>query len=222
VKTQRSTIAKWSLNAGLFVGLALIVLLVLVAPSQASVATATDATAVPAAAGASEILVFDWNKPVTKAEHGFPWDKPPKGVANSNWKLPPGYDKGVMHVRGVMINAREPRKDMKIQFCIWQNRSKVENCTKTYKLEDRTGAVVEFSVPVQNLWKKNGKIIDWASPRDRNGIAIKRLDGKPVSDYSGWNWNGENPADWYPMDARFTVVVTAPGATFSGWDNYDN
>ena len=42
----------------------------------------------------------------------------------------------------------------------------------------------------------------------------------PVSDKQGWNWNGENPDNWYPLDLRFTVVVVEKGAGFSGWDNY--
>ena len=70
------------------------------------------------------------------------------------------------------------------------------------------------------MWKKNGRALDWAKPRDRNGVAIKNMQGKPVSPYSGWNWNGENPAQWYPMNMRFTVVIVRQGQTFSGWNNY--
>jgi len=70
------------------------------------------------------------------------------------------------------------------------------------------------------MWKKNNRALDWTKPRDRNGVAIKNMAGKPVSNYSGWNWNGENPAQWYPMNMRFTVVIVRQGQTFSGWGNY--
>ena len=43
-----------------------------------------------------------------------------------------------------------------------------------------------------------------------------------MSNYNGWNWNGEDPTEWYPLDMRYTVVVVAKGATFSGWGNYIN
>jgi hypothetical protein len=68
--------------------------------------------------------------------------------------------------------------------------------------------------------EKNGVALDWTKPPDRNGVVIKNSAGKPVSRYSGWNWNGENPDHWFPMDLRFTVVVVAKGQSFSGWDKY--
>lgn len=68
--------------------------------------------------------------------------------------------------------------------------------------------------PVQELWKKDDKIIDWPRPRQRYGFAIKNSQGKPVSDYRGWNWNGEDPDEWYPLDAQMAVVVVAKGASF--------
>jgi hypothetical protein len=43
-----------------------------------------------------------------------------------------------------------------------------------------------------------------------------------VSDNNNWNWAGENPDEWYPLDLRFTVVVVAKGSTFSGWDYWLN
>lgn len=174
----------------------------------------------PPSTGGSELLVFDWNKPVTTAQKGFPWDKPPRAAANGNWKQPINYAEGTLHLRAEIFSIPQPQDDMRIQFCFWQYKSQLENCTRTVEVPGRPGTVVEWSVDVQNLWKKNGAIIEWDVERHRNGIAIKNGNGKPVSNYSGWNWNGENPDHWYPMNARFTVVVVEKGKTFSGWDNY--
>lgn len=189
----------------------------LVALSAPPTATATPSPT-PPPAGGSELLVFDWNAPVTTAQHGFPWDKPP--LANGNWITPVNYAEGTFYLRAEVRSIPANQDDMKVQFCIWQDQSKLENCTRTVDVPGRPGTVVEWSVGVQNLWKKNGVIIDWSRERHRNGFAIKNGAGDPVSDYSGWNWNGENPAQWYPMNARFTVVVVAKGETFSGWSNY--
>ncbi|MEZ4515602.1 MAG: carbohydrate binding domain-containing protein [Chloroflexota bacterium] len=175
-------------------------------------------TSVPPTSG-SEMLVFDWNGRVTEAEHGFPWDKPP--MENGNWKSPINYAEGTFYLRAEVKSIPKSQPGMKVQFCIWQDRSVLENCTKTVSNNVGVpGNVVTWQVGVQNLWKKNSTIIDWSRARDRNGFAIKNGNGKPVSDYSGWNWNGENPDNWYPMTVRFTVVVVAKGSQFSGWGNY--
>ena len=166
----------------------------------------------------SEALVFDWNKAITTAEHGFPWDKPP--LANGDWTTPVNYAQGTFYLRAEIFSIPANQDDMKLQFCIWQYSNRLENCTRTVDVPGRAGTVVEWSVPVQNLWKKDGAIIDWKNPRDRNGFAIKNGQVDPVSDYSGWHWNGERPGDWYPMNARLTVVVVEKGGTFSGWDHY--
>jgi hypothetical protein len=84
----------------------------------------------------------------------------------------------------------------------------------------KSGTVVTWSQSIGSMWKKNGVALDWTKPRDRNGVAIKNSLGKPVSDYSGWNWNGENPDKWYPLNMRFTAVAVRQGKAFSGWNNY--
>jgi len=169
-------------------------------------------------AGGSEMLVFDWNKPITTQDKGFPWDKPP--LANGNWISPIDYAHGTLYLRAEIMSIPVNQDDMKLQFCIWQYSNTRESCTRTVNVPGRAGTVVEWNVAVQNLWKKDGQIIDWANPRDRNGFAIKNGQGDPVSSYSGWNWNGEDPAEWYPMNARLTVVVVERGASFSGWGHY--
>ena len=168
----------------------------------------------------SELVVFDWNKPVTTTQKGFPWDNPPMASANGNWTSPINFAEGTLYLRAEIFSIPVPQDDMKLQLCFWQYNNTLENCTNSRNVPGRAGTVAEWSVPVQGMWKKNGAVIDWVNPRDRNGFAIKNGEGLPVSSYSGWNWNGENPDDWYPMSVRFTVVVVEKGKSFSGWDNY--
>ena len=84
-------------------------------------------------------------------------------------------------------------------------------------VEGTPGNVVTWSQPIQNMWKLDGNPMDWANPRQRYGVAIKNASGLPVSNFNGWEWNGEDPTLWYPLDMRFTVVVVPKGGTFSGW-----
>ena len=57
----------------------------------------------------------------------------------------------------------------------------------------------KWSNEISRMWKKDNVPIDWSRARQRYGIAIKNMDGDPVSDFSGWNWFGENPDQWYPQ-----------------------
>jgi hypothetical protein len=196
--------------------LVLVLGLVLLALTSAAAVRAQDEAVAPAAANvAGELLVFDWNKPVTTAQHGFPWDKPPK--QNGNWVSPINYAGGTIHFRAQVFSMPDPQQ-MKLQFCFWQSSNTRETCSRTQQLG--VGQTVTWSQTLKGMWKKDNRQLDWTKPRDRNGVAIKTTKGKPVSNYSNWNWNGENPADWYPMNMRFTVVVVRQGQTFSGWNNY--
>ncbi len=195
---------------GLLLGLMLLALSSVVAVRAQAETNAPAATNVP-----GELLIYNWTTPVTKQQHGFPWDKPPK--QNGNWVSPINYAGGTIQFRFQVLSMPKP-KSMRLQFCFWQNRSALETCSRT-QVVTSGGPAVTWSQTLGGMWKK-GRALDWTRPRDRNGVAIKTLGGKPVSDYSGWNWNGENPNDWYPMNVRFTVVVVAKGKTFSGWQNY--
>jgi hypothetical protein len=165
-----------------------------------------------------ELLVFDWNKLVEQSHHGFPWDVPPMPSANGNWVTPINFAEGTLYLRAE-VRGMPTHKDMLLQFCFWQYESTNEECTgmKPVSFKGNT-VVVTWSQTVNSMWEKSP--IDWTQPRHRNGVAIKNTAGKAVSDYSGWNWNGEDPFEWYPMDLRFTVVVVEKDKAFSGWDNY--
>jgi hypothetical protein len=169
----------------------------------------------------NNLLVFDWNKAVTEADRGFPKNDPPLASANGNWFTPINYAEGTFHLRA-QIRSQPVAKDMRLQLCIWQYQFALETCTKLVNVRGTPGNVVTWSQVIPDMWKLNGKPIDWANPRQRYGIAIKNTKGQPVSNFQGWNWYGENPKQWYPLDMRFTVVVVPKGGTFSGWNNFLN
>ncbi len=168
-----------------------------------------------------ELLVFDWNRVVEKSEGGFAVDIPP--IANGNWTTPINFAQGTLHFRAEIRSQRVPQPHMRLGFCFWQRIKGVdhENCNGS-PVPGTPGTVVTWSVPVTDMWKKEGRPINWAVPRGRNGFAIRNRANLPVSNKQGWNWNGEDPDEWYPLDLRFTVVVAEKGAGFSGWDNYIN
>lgn len=166
-----------------------------------------------------ELLVYDWNRPVTIANRGFPWNQPPLASANGDWTTPINYAQGTFYIRTI-IRSQPVSQSMRLQFCIWQTNLTLETCTSTRSVQGNPGVVVTSSQTISSMWKKNGVPINWDSPRQRYGVAIKNTASNPVSNFSGWNWFGENPNEWYPLDMRYTVVVVPQGGTFSGWQNY--
>ncbi len=182
------------------------------------------ATPTPSSGGGdNEMLVFDWNKPATEANRGFPFDQPP--MENGDWTQPINYAEGTFYFRVEIFDQPEPQ-NMRLQFCVWQAKNgynfELETCGPQEPVVGTPGTVATWSRAIDDMWKKNKKSLEWWRPRFRNGVAIKNSQGQPVSNYNGWNWNGEDPKKWYPLDMRFTVVVVEKGGTFSGWQNYIN
>lgn len=194
--------------------------IVLVASGGSAPPTSTPSPTPPSSGTGQELLVYDWNKPITQAERGFPRINPP--TENGNWVSPVNYAAGRLYFRAEIRNM-PTHKDFRVQYCVWQDGTKLEACaTQTTISYKGSKVVVTWDQEVSKMWKKNGVPIDWSRPRSRNGFAIKTTSGVPVSDLvAGWNWGGSNrPQDWYPMEGRLTVVVVPPGRTFSGWNNY--
>jgi hypothetical protein len=106
---------------------------------------------------------------------------------------------------------------MKLGFCFWQQTR--ENC-KGQRLDGVAGSEATWSFKLSSMWKKNNQPINWASPRTKDGFSVRNSNNKPVSDKGGFNWSGENPANWYPMKIHYTVVLVKAGGTFDGWQNY--
>lgn len=212
MQQERRTVRGWAALALLFA--ALWVGLLYSTGEQANAET----NSVDAVNG-NELLVFKVDRNVTTADRGFPRDDPPKASANGDWYTPINYAQGTFYYRALIRNQPHAQ-NMKLQFCAWQDRFVLESCGSMNNVSGRAGTLVTWSQGVQDIWKKDNVGVDWSRPRQRYGLAIKNAQGLPVSDYNGWNWNGENPNHWYPLDICFTVVVVAKGSTFSGWGNY--
>lgn len=184
-----------------------------------NVASSVDLTFLTLSSNQSNLLVFDWNQIVTTTNRGFPWDKPPMVSANGDWTSPINYAEGTLFLRAE-IKDIPVYQAMKLQFCIWQYSNTLETCTYPENVDGISGNIVTWSIKIDDMWKKDGNDMDWANPRQRHGVAIKNSVGLPVSNYLGWNWNGEDPNAWYPMDLRFTVVAVPKSGTFEGWNHY--
>ncbi len=182
-------------------------------------APTADVVAAATVNASSQLLVFEVNRNVTKADRGFPRNDPPRPEANGNWRTPVNYAEGTIYYR-VEIRRQPTPQNMKLQFCIWQDNFHLESCGIQKAVYGNASTVVAWSQTIPSMWKKGGRSIDWSRPRQRYGLAIKNAAGKPISDYNGWRWNGANPDQWYPLDMYFTVVVVPKGAQFNGWQNY--
>ncbi|MEM7331079.1 MAG: carbohydrate binding domain-containing protein [Chloroflexota bacterium] len=176
----------------------------------------------PPPSGSNQLEVFDWNGNVTEADRGFPWNQPPK--ENGDWTSPVNYAEGTLYVRAEIFSQPVPQDDMRLQFCFWQelngNNFGLETCITTKNVPGTSGSVKCWSAPIESMWKLNGEPLDWDRPRYRVAAVIKNGEKLPVSNFNGWNWNGEDPKDWYPLNMRFTAIVVAKNSTFSGWGAY--
>ncbi len=177
----------------------------------------------------NQIVIYDWNKDVTTDHHGFPRNQPPDH--NYDWTSPINYAEGTLYVRAQINSIPVNQPDMYLQFCFWQELNGynfgLETCLTTKNVPGHAGSVVCWHQTIDQMWKLNNEPLDWDRPRYRVAVPIKvqkQLNGVndkyPVSDYNGWNWNGENPNHWYPLDMRFTAIVVEKGGTFSGWEDY--
>ena len=159
--------------------------------------------------GASELNVFEWDREVTQNQHGFPNNTPPR--ENYDYTGFPNYAQGTLYFRAEVISQPVPQTGMKIQLCYWQeldgDNFALEACANLVTVAGTAGNIVCWDTPIGGMWKKDGVPIDWTRPRYRIGLAIKNAQKLPVSDYNGWNWNGEDPEDWYPLDLHFTAIL---------------
>lgn len=176
---------------------------------------------VSVSSGAAELVVFDWDRDVTQGHHGFPNNTPPR--ENYDYTGTPNYAQGTLYFRAEVNDQPVPQEWMRIQLCYWQeldgNNFGLETCGPLEVVSGTPGNIVCWSTPISSMWKLNGQPLDWSRPRYRIGLAIKNRMKLPVSDYEGWNWNGEDPEDWYPLDLHFTAILVAQGEPFSGFDD---
>ncbi|MFN2199700.1 MAG: LamG domain-containing protein, partial [Caldilineaceae bacterium] len=144
-------------------------------------------TPVSGGGGKTEMLVYDWNGLVTQQEKGFPRHTPP--TENGDWTQPVNFANGTFYMR-VEIRSQPKAQDMRLQYCVWQDKNALETCTKLASVSGAKGTIVTWSHAIDKMWKKGGNPIDWTRGRFKDGVAIKNSKGQPVSPFQNWNWNG--------------------------------
>jgi hypothetical protein len=175
------------------------------------------------ATAASQMLVFDWNKPVQIGMSGFAQYKPLSAFPqfpNGNWVAPVNYIQGTLYFRAKVISIPRQPRGMKLGFCFWQNKPKYgEECTPNPSVPTN-GTEARWSVRMNDLFEINRKPIDWTLPRWKAGFVVRNSKGKPVSNKLNFNWSGEDPAAWYPLNIHFSAVLVAPGGGEPNWTQY--
>ena len=174
---------------------------------------------------ADEILVFNRGSKsspftVTKAMSGFIMDQPPKGAANANWVTGQyaGFAGGTLYYRARIVNIPRNQPGMKLGFCFWEQKFEHEQC-RGQKINGVPGTEATWQHKLTDMWKKT-QPVKWSKPRTKDGFIVRNAKNNPVSAKKGWNWFGENPDNWYPMQIHYTVVLVKAGGTFDGWQNY--
>ncbi len=175
-----------------------------------------DAPPPPPPPPSGEMLIYDWNKEITEAEGGFAMDKTSQYLSQ-NWVSPVNYAGGRLYFRARIYSIPKNQPNMKLGFCFWQGDR--ENC-KGNDVAGVPGTNVTWDFALHDMWKKGGKEVDWSQPRKKMGFSVRDGQNDPVSNKTSSDWGGNNPADWYPMNLRFQVVLVPAGGTFSGWQNY--
>lgn len=171
-----------------------------------------------------EILVFNRGSEttpfeVTQALSGFVMDQPGTGAANANWVTGQyaGFAGGTLHYRARIVGIPVNQPGMKLGFCFWENKFTNEEC-RGQIIDGIPGTEMTWEHKLNDMWVKSS--INWANPRTKHGFIVRNQRNKPVSAKKGWNWNGENPADWYPMRIHYTVVLVKDGGRLDSWDYY--
>jgi hypothetical protein len=101
----------------------------------------------------------------------------------------------------------------------------LESCGQPYVKIAGQGVYTLQTKPMCNWWHKNrGKnAIDISRPHHykRLGLVMRTATGCYLSPYKQLSPNcWELRSDYLPVELHVTIVVVAPGATFSGWQNY--
>lgn len=195
------------------------------ADQQSGVAAVPD----PLATG-TEVLAFDWNKILASKKGRYvegttqwqPNNTPVK--ANFDWNAPPNFSHGTYYTR-VLIRKMKKNDDFKLIFNHWQfvqipGKQAETNMQGPELTFSYRGAPITrtFAYPLSRLndnhtWDpKHWPPFNWSVKRDIVGFFFPAVAAAPPS--------AKIDLGAFPIDIRFTIVVVAPGATFSGWQNY--
>lgn len=197
--------------------------------TAAAMPDATDSLRQDCPTVGGQMLIFNYDGNVTKAQHGFPGfdsdgigDKSIPASCNTNWTTAgANYAAGRLYFRARIDSKNGDTKPTNLQFCIWQkvgSGARRETCSKL-RSAAVGGGFVTWDEPTNGMWKKNGVALDWSKPRLWMRYAIKS--GKfPVSDWTLPRWGNENPDRWYPMNACLQVVAVPQGGGAPNWSNF--
>jgi len=189
-----------------------------------------------------ESVVFDqtvtWEWPIPKWYGGYSfywWHRPLEGVgvtnfgemSSTNWLSPANYRNGTFYMRFEVL-SQPTSNPFRIQFGIWQDISKAgghsETISGNVNLSGGTGSVTETNIGSPATWWqiRTDAPVDFTRPEDFYRIGIVLWKGNCVPKGSAWGSDGcpQYQAEFFPMQARITVVACASGTTFSGWENY--
>lgn len=188
-----------------------------------------DGAAKPDAPVAAELLLFEGtNLQFTTADNGFhPLIKPGDPLPAGNWKTPLDYYQGELRIRYV-IESPPDQAAGKIHACIW-TMGNADGDGKDYFPEScadqvafsGTGEFFGKQLTPSSWWKNAGVPLDFSHPeRFLIRAVLRGPSGCNVTTYSVasscWNlW-----PDYQNLKFRVTMVMVAPGRTFSGWGNY--
>jgi hypothetical protein len=189
-----------------------------------------------------ETIVFDqtvtWEWPLPKWYGGnsfYWWHRSMEGVGVTNfgdmsstdWQSPANYRNGTFYMRFEVI-SQPTSNPFRIQLGIWQDISKTGGHSETISgnvdLSGGTGSVTETSIGSPASWWqiRTDAPVDFTRPEDFYRIGIVLWKGTCVVKGQGWGTDGcpEYQAEFFPMQARITVVACAQGTAFSGWETY--
>lgn len=167
------------------------------------------------------MVIYFYDEDVRQVQSGFIMDKESEFL-DQDWTSPVNFAGGRVYTRAEIYSIPKNQPDMKLGWCFWQRDAQKnlrENC-KGNQVAGIPGTVETWSFALDEMWKKGGKAVDYSQPRLKMGFIIRDGDNDPVSLKTSDDWGGNDPTEWYPMRIRYTVVLVAEGATFSGWQNY--
>lgn len=154
----------------------------------------------------AETLVFSFDGLVTEADRGY-IRHVPLPAEQGDWRG------GVLYFAAHVRSMPVPQV-LRLQYTAWQD----DWTRASHSSHEATpGMTVTWSQVVDTM----PGTVDWSRDRQSHGFIVQNAAGKPVSDYNYWDWNGEDPTEWYPMDVRFLVVLVPAGEEFGGWEEYE-
>ncbi len=177
----------------------------------------------------TEILLYDGkNLQFTAADRGFlPLIEPGDVLPLDDWTTPYDFYDGEFHIRYV-ITAPADQVEGKLQVCIWTMGNEdgdgrdffPESCSDSVSHQG-VGTYENTNVVPSAWWRNDGVPLDFSHPeRFLIRVVLRGASGCNVTNYNvpGSCWD-EWPL-YQDMTFSVTIVMVAPGATFSGWSNY--